>query len=76
MTVRVTPDTIERISTSNGLFHVPDGVKAAIEACLANNDEKLITEKYRSLRDQFIGYRQSTRPAQIDYNDEPLAKFP
>ncbi len=67
---RITTEIIKEICTKDGQFCVPDRIKTSIEGCLVNNNENLITEKYRSLKNQFIGYRQSTGPAQIDYNDD------
>ena len=65
--VRISAETIEAICTKNGKFYVPDRIKTAIEGCLANDDEKAITNEYRNLRDEFLKYRKLDEPALIDY---------
>ena len=65
--IRLTPETVERLCTRNGLFHVPDRVKTAVEGCLVNNDENAITTEYLRLLAEFQTYEKLMIPAHIDY---------
>ena len=67
---RITAETIEEICTKDRQFCVPDRIRTSVEGCLANNNEELITQEYRRLKDKFIEYRLLTRPALIDYKND------
>ncbi len=67
---RITAEIIKEICTKDGLFHVPDGVKTAIEACLASNDENAITTEYRRLLAEFQTYENEMGPAHINYEGD------
>jgi len=66
----ITPATIDKICTSNGLFHVPDRIKTSIEGCLASDDENAITGEYSRLSEEFQKYENLMEPALIDYKGE------
>jgi len=68
--VRITPETIESISTKDGRFCVPDRIKDSVESCLANDDENAITREYQRLLNEFQTYEESIAPASIDYSRE------